>query len=727
MFVNSKIISKPKKMKISLTRYPLLILLALMLAGCGTGTGKINREKVVRRHLVQVDSMDILSSVTAGNGKFAFTVDVTGLQTFPGSYERGVSLGTQSDWGWHSFPSDSGYTFDETLRNYDFHGREVPFSVQIRQPARKRGAVNYFRQNPHRLHLGIVGLDLSHADGTPVLPEEIGSIDQTLDPWNGEIHSTFTVDGIPVEVTTYVHQELDLVSSRIESPLIEQGLLRVRLRFPYPTGEHTDSGCDWDQPEKHSSALSTASNGATIRRQLDTTFYLVQLAWSGSAAIVEKEKHDFRLEPSAEGSSFSFSCLFTPGGPVSELPDFESTASSSTVKWKEFWMSGGAIDFEGSTDPRASELERRIVLSQYLTRAQCAGMYPPQETGLTFNSWHGKFHLEMHWWHGVHYALWNRTELLENTLDYYLSIAGQARETARRQGFAGLRWPKMTGPTGRDSPSGVGSFLIWQQPHIIYMAELCYQDSQDEALLRKYADIIFETADFMASFAWYDTVNSRYILGPLVIPAQERFRAETTINPPFELAYWHWGLSTAQKWRERLNMDHRPQWDEVINGLSALPVKDGLYLAAESAPDSYTNPRYMTDHPIVLGTYGMIPDCPMVDTVIMKQTFDHVWEHWSWEETWGWDFPMTAMAAARLGVPEKAVDALLMDIQTNTYLPNGHNYQDQRLRIYLPGNGGLLSAAALMCAGYDDQKGDAPGFPDDGTWQVKWENLDGLP
>lgn len=42
-----------------------------------------------------------------------------------------------------------------------------------------------------------------------------------------------------------------------------------------------------------------------------------------------------------------------------------------------------------------------------------------------------------------------------------------------------------------------------------------------------------------------------------------------------------------------------------------------------------------------------------------------------------------------------------MNKRTNTYLPNGHNYQDPRLRIYLPGNGGLLTAIALMCAGWD--------------------------
>ena len=83
---------------------------------------------------------------------------------------------------------------------------------------------------------------------------------------------------------------------------------------------------------------------------------------------------------------------------------------------------------------RAPELERRVVLSQYLTRAQCIGQYPPQETGLTMNSWYGKFHLEMHWWHGVHFALWDRLDLLEQSLDWYAAALPNARATARRQG-----------------------------------------------------------------------------------------------------------------------------------------------------------------------------------------------------------------------------------------------------------------------------------------------------
>lgn len=85
------------------------------------------------------------------------------------------------------------------------------------------------------------------------------------------------------------------------------------------------------------------------------------------------------------------------------------------------------------------------------------------------------------------------------------------------------------------------------------------------------------------------------------------------------------------------------------------------------------------------------------------------------------------MCATRLGLPDKAIDALLMPVKKNTYLVNGHNYQDDRLRLYLPGNGGLLSAIALMCAGYDGCTRSDPGIPQDGKWQVKWEGLKKMP
>ena len=89
--------------------------------------------------------------------------------------------------------------------------------------------------------------------------------------------------------------------------------------------------------------------------------------------------------------------------------------------------------------------------------------------------------------------------------------------------------------------------------------------------------------------------------------------------------------------------------------------------------------------------------------------------------------PTTCMTAVRTGHPEWALEALLKDCRTNTYLPNGHNYQDSRLRCYLPGNGGLLTAVALMCAGWDGCTQTLPGFPKDGRWDVRFEGILPMP
>lgn len=81
---------------------------------------KINRKALVQRHNVVVTKADSLSSLTVGNGKFAFTVDVTGLQSFPLNYQKGVPLGTESEWGWHSFINVVGYKREEALKNISF-------------------------------------------------------------------------------------------------------------------------------------------------------------------------------------------------------------------------------------------------------------------------------------------------------------------------------------------------------------------------------------------------------------------------------------------------------------------------------------------------------------------------------------------------------------------------------------------------------------------------------
>jgi len=711
-------------------KYISLIIIFLLVSHLNYSQAKIDRKALVERHTVINKKFDSLSSLSVGNGGFAFTVDVTGLQSFPDAYARGVPLGTQSEWGWHSFIDTAGYLFDETLKDYNLNGRNVSYSVQVKEPERKKNAVDWFRQNPHRLQLANVGFEIIKTDGSLAQVNDIKEIHQELNMWTGEITSRFSIEGTLVKVSTFCDNEKDAIAVNVESKLIQSGRLKVRVRFPYPNGEWKDTGTNFGNDDKHTSKIESAnSNGAKILHQLDTTAYYTLLTWNKGDLSKFKE-HYFVLVPAAGQTTFSLVVQFRPrrsSTQVNELPVSSQVINSSKKGWERFWKSGAAVDLSGSTDKRAFELERRIVLSQYLTRIQCAGNYPPQETGLTYNSWFGKPHLEMHWWHGIHFSLWGRNELLEKTLSWYDKVAGEARQIAKRQGYEGIRWQKMTDNYGGESPSSVGAFLIWQQPHFIYFAELCYRQDQDKKTLEKYKALVFATADFMASYAWYDPSKQKYTLGKGVIAAQERFKAEETFNPTYELVYWHWALNIAQQWRERLNLPRNKKWDDVLNKLSPLPVQNDKYLFTGSATDSYTNPEFKTDHPSVLGAVGMLPKTNMVDTTIMQNTFDWIWNNWSWHDTWGWDFPMVAMTATRMGRPDKVIDALLMPVQTNTYLNNGHNYQDGRLTIYLPGNGGLLAAVALMCAGYDGCKTINPGIPKDGKWKVRWEGLRPMP
>jgi hypothetical protein len=192
---------------------------------------------------------------------------------------------------------------------------------------------------------------------------------------------------------------------------------------------------------------------------------------------------------------------------------------------------------------------------------QGRGRYPSQETGLTCNSWHGKFHLEMHWWHAVHFALWGREEILEKQMAWYLDTMPVMIETARRQGYEGARWGKMLGPDGREAPSGIGPLLLWQQPHPIYYAELLYRLNPTKNTLEKYAGLIEQTAAFMADFASWNEERACFELGPPFISARE-FEARAYArnkNGGFELAYWRWGHGPGQTSRmEQNRVKHGP-------------------------------------------------------------------------------------------------------------------------------------------------------------------------
>jgi protein-glucosylgalactosylhydroxylysine glucosidase len=686
----------------------------------------IDRHALVTRHNVVLHQFDVNNPLSAGNGEFAFTVDATGLQTFPEAFAHTIPLGTLSDWGWHTIPNTNGWSIDTfQFKLYtNFNGRLVPYAdVPHNQQTPE---IKWLRSNPHRLHLGQIGFVLKKSDGTLAQTNDLTDISQTLDLWNGEILSHFKFDGQPVDVETLgAPRGLDGMAVRVKSPLLKSQRLCIQIRFPYGTGDTTTA--DWTHPDAHTTGLAENRPGhARFERTLDNDTYVAEANWSGGTTLTNTAKHQFEIVPDKETDTLEFACGFAPVR-LKEIPKFQGLQMFCTNEWQEFWQTGGAIDLSGSKDPRWFELERRIVLSEYLTAIQDAGENPPQETGLTYNTWEGKFHLEMHFWHEAHFALWNRLPLLERSLDYYNKILPRAEGTAKKQGYAGARWPKMTSPSGAESPSPVGPFLVWQEPHPIFYAELCYRDHHDRATLEKFKDVVFQTADFMASFPAWDEKTKRYVLGPTLQCAQEIFPKDKTFNPTFELTYWRWALETAQTWRTRLGLSREKQWDAVLRDLAKPPVVDGKYAFTETTPDSYTNPKWNADHPSVVAALSWVPG-PGIDPATMKNSFDWIWKNWNWPDTWGWDYPMLAMTAARLGETDRAIDALLLDTPKNHYALNGHVYQRPGLTLYLPANGGLLYATALMAAGWDNApKRNAPGFPDNGQWTVRWENLKTAP
>lgn len=703
-----------------MNRY-LLFSLLVTLFGCNA----IDRFALVNRHHVVITDIDPLNSLTVGNGEFAYTADITGMQTFPSDYEKGISPGTFSQWGWHSFPNPQGYSSADVVKNYKVGNDSVPYLFQFSMTdgERRFNASEWLRENPHRLHLGLVGLLLMNTDSSEISITDIVNPSQELNLWTGELSSCFQIGGITVRVITCCHQQQDLVAFRIHSGLIKQGRLKVKISFPYASHDKNGAGYDFAAPEKHHTIIQKqTSSGVTFRRQMDSTVYYVDCSWKGSARVVETNPHVFEIIPSPGADSFELVCSFSNKPVENQLPSFTESSTNSRQGWKYFWESGAVVDFSNCTDPRAFELERRVVLSQYLTKIQCAGSLPPQETGLTMNSWYGKFHLEMLWWHTAHFIQWGRPDLMEKQLQFYFNAYAKAKATAIDQGYDGVRWQKMTDPSGKESPSTIGPFLVWQQPHIIYLSELLYRfHGNDSSILRKYHGLVESTADFMASYARWDSISNRYVLGPALIPAQECFAPETTMNPAFELAYWHWALSAAQHQRILLGLGINRKWQQVIDHLSLLSIKDSLYLFTENTLDSYTNPRFLTDHPIILGIEGFLPFTGWVDQKVMENTFNAVLENWNWNSCWGWDFPLSAMCATMFNHPGQAIDLLLMDTPKNSYLLNGHNYQRESLPIYLPGNSSLLSAVAFMCS-YRNKNGE-DGFPLNGKWNVKYENF----
>ena len=680
------------------------IAFVLCVCACCGVWAKIDRKALVERHNVTITESMKDSPAQVGNGNFSFNVDISGMQSF------GISnFPIHAHWGWHSVPPpEDPENFGGAVWK-DFGGKERRY-MNLPNPEQPELS-SWLASNPHKLNFGRVGIEFKKADGSVVDLPDLQNAVQKLDLYRGVIESKYDIEGVPVKVTTTCHPEFDMFAVKIESPLVKEGRVKIFWNV-------TDLG-----KGKTAEITESSDNGATVANILDGTKYFMNVAWNTPAKFypINPNGNGFYLEP--QSGTLEFVCEYSPDSADSKkLPSFKKTLAASAKMWKNFWKSGAAVDFSGSTDPRANELERRVVLSQYLMRATEAGDWPPPESGLLFDgAWHGRYHFEMIWWHAYHYALWDRWDLMSKSIDVYRKFLSTSIERAKGEGFKGARWPKCTADFDRDWPHPIHATLIWQQPHPIYFAETEYRMNPTKETLEKWKDIVFESAEFMADFPVFRKDDGKYHIEPPVCLVSENTDIHNTFDPAYELSYWRYGLGVALEWQKRLGLEENKKWREVLDNLAPLPVEDGVYVTYKGIPEMWT--RFNFEHPGLIGTYGMLRG-DGVDIPTFKNTLEKVSQVWRFDRTWGWDFPMLAMAAARTGEYELAMDFLLTKAPGFQF--DAHGLASGGPWPYFPSNGGLLSAVAMMAGGWDgapEPDKNSLWFPRNGMWKVKAEGF----
>ncbi|KAH7912897.1 Six-hairpin glycosidase-like protein [Hygrophoropsis aurantiaca] len=687
---------------------------------------QIDRKAVVSRFNPTRNASSLTTPMQVGNGNFAFGADVTGLQTF-------LPYAIMSYWGWKNdtFPVNKTLIDIEDYTGVSWwnHDRLVTYMFGGDPTVQQ-----WLIANPNRANLGSIGLVFVDEDDVVqnITEDDLTDISQELDLWTGIITSQFSWQGEKITVTTSSAQDSSTVGVSIQSTLLNRAQLGVFLDFPW-----NDGSAKFEAPfvgyfnmtSNHTTSLETKENlGLGIHAEITHTMVNNTFVTSigGDSFNITRDgptTHRYTMRPFDNASTFSFTAYYSPVK-VPQISDFETVNQSSASVWEKYWQNSGFVDLTESTDPRAYELQRRIILSRYLMRVNEAGDTPPQESGLVNTGWYGKFHMEMYFWHCMHWGLWNNWDLLDRSNTIYSRFLETSLQRAQIQEHwdIGARWSKMTDPSGRSAPGEINELLIWQQPHPLIFAEYEYRAFPTSATLHKWKDVVNQTANWMADFAWYNRTTGVYDLGPPMYTVAEDTSPNITINPAFELAYWKYGLQLAGQWMQRLGEEVPSNWSKVKEGLAPLPVQDGLYVVYEGIPSDFWNDTtFINDHPSLVGLYGWLPQTPGVDIAMVNATAHKVWADWNITNCWGWDFPMLAMNAARSGEPDQAISWLLDPLFQfdDVGMPIGG------VRVptpYFPGSGGLLYTIAMMAAGWDGSDISAPGFPETG-WQVQVEGI----
>lgn len=379
--------SKPTLPKATMPATGVVLTLVFSLAGLSHAS--IDRRSIISRYNPTRNASSPTTPLQIGNGNFAFGADVTGLQTFQ-------PFAIMSSWGWKNDTLPTG-TSQADIDGYHGtswlnHGRLVEYDFGGGNPPVEQWLIS----NPNRVNLGRVGLVFWRENGERrnVTEGDLADVHQELDLWTGIITSRFALDGEAVTVTTSAAQKSDssTIGVKVVSPLLLNGRLGVFLDFPWNDGKAKFSAPyvgRWGATANHTTNLLQTNKGnirAQIVHTLDSATFVTSVG--GNNVSITRDTplaHRYSLRPPKRAtSSLSLTVTFGTKAPAQDVVlQPKAVVQSSTTAWHDYWTKSGFVDLiTGTTDLRAEELQRRIILSRYLMRVNEAGDTPPQEVFL---------------------------------------------------------------------------------------------------------------------------------------------------------------------------------------------------------------------------------------------------------------------------------------------------------------------------------------------------------
>jgi hypothetical protein len=153
----------------------------------------------------------------------------------------------------------------------------------------------------------------------------------------------------------------------------------------------------------------------------------------------------------------------------------------------------------------------------------------------------------------------------------------------------------------------------------------------------------------------------------------------------------------AIEWYKRQQLAVPKKLQHTFDHLAPYPVERGTYISYEG---SQANPRLATN-PAVAGIFGMLPADDRLNMTLFRNTVAGVYSTWNSSASAGWEVPLLAMTAARMGDTDRAVDLILGAGFDDAGLPVGDSRHPRRLSS----NGGLLMVVAMLASGWSEIPG----------------------